>query len=128
MWLAPATIACTKVRILRPGHAPPTRPPRRTVALIRRSRSSRPTSVATSKSPALATRLGSSKVTRIRSILRDTDDTESASLVLENCDFEHRNSSRQGGTFRGYADLYVVSSSVDRGLDATSMLRLWPTK
>ena len=37
MWLAPATMACTKVSTLRPGDAPPIRPERWTVALTRRS-------------------------------------------------------------------------------------------
>ena len=57
MWRTPATMACTKVSTLRPGRAPPTRPERWTVALIRRSSPSRDTNVATSSSPALATRL-----------------------------------------------------------------------
>jgi len=49
------------------------------VALIRASSPSRPTNVATSSSPAFATRLGSSKVTSMRSIPRDTAVTGSAS-------------------------------------------------
>src|SRR5664280_2251886 len=70
-------MACTRVNTLRPGRAPPTRPDRSTMSLIRRSRCSRTTRVATSNSPALATRFGSSKVTSMRSIPRDTDVTES---------------------------------------------------
>jgi len=36
--------------------------------------------------------------------------------VLENSDFEHRNSPSQGGTFRGYAASDHIIKSVDRGL------------
>ena len=70
IWDPPAAMACTRVSTLRPGRAPPTRPDRLTVALIRRSSPSRTVSVATRTSPALATRLGSSKVTSMRSIPR----------------------------------------------------------
>ena len=66
--------------------------------------------------PALATRFGSSKVTEIRSILRDTDFTESASSCWVNRVFEQHNSSRQGCTFRGYAVNSSGHLSVDAGL------------
>ena len=113
----PTTSACTNVKTLRPGCAPPIRPRRRTVWLIKHSSERRATSVATNKRPALATRLGSSNDTSIRLIPRDTGLTESASLMLGNCDVEHRNSSSAGGTFRGCAAYVPLSSSVDRGLE-----------
>ncbi len=97
--MPPATMACTKVSTLRPGSAPPTRPERPTVALTRLSRSRRATSVATNNKPALATRLGSSKVTPIRSILRDTDLTESASWCWVNRVFEQHKFSQAGRHF-----------------------------
>ncbi len=65
----------TKVRTFAPGELPPTRPTRRTVALISASRSNRATRVATRISPALATRFGSSKTTSTRSRLRDVAGT-----------------------------------------------------
>ena len=80
MCVAPATMAWTRVKILRPGWNPPLRAPRRMVVLHKSSRPSLRTKVATSNRPALATRFGSSKVTAIRSIPRDTGFTESASL------------------------------------------------
>lgn len=79
MWLAPATSAWTSVSTLRPGEKPPSFEGMRTMVSTSASRSSRFTSVATSNSPALATRPGSSKVTAIRSIPRDTELTGSAS-------------------------------------------------
>ena len=103
MWLAPAKMAATKVSTLRPGREPPTRSPRRTIWFTNTSSPSRTINVAGTISPASATKDGSSKVTPIRSIPRDTGLTESASLVLENCDVEHRNSSSAGGTFHGSA-------------------------
>ena len=110
----PATMACTNVSTLRPGIAPPTRPKRPTVALTRDSRSRRATSVATNNKPALATRLGSSKVTPIRSILRDTDPTESASWCWVNRVFEQRKFSQAGRHFprmRGLLRSYLIGGS-----------------
>ena len=47
-------------------------------------------------------------------------------LVLENSDFEHRNSPSQGGTFRGCAAFSSEGQSVDRGLaGGEAWRRLW---
>ena len=78
---APAIIACTNVNTLRPGRAPPTLPTNFTVASINVSNPSRCDNVATSNSPASATRFGSSKVTSMRSMLCDTRVTGSASCA-----------------------------------------------
>jgi len=86
------------------------------VALIRRSRPRRTARVDTSSNPALATRLGSSKVTSMRSIPRDTAFTESASWLADKWRLRHRYFPKQGGTFRGYAAIYSGRSSVYRGL------------
>ena len=54
---------------------------------------------------------------RMQSIPRDTDLTESASLMLEYiCDFEHRNSSSRRRHFPRTARTPSTYSSVDRGL------------
>ena len=103
IWVAPATMACTRVKILRPGWKPPVRVPRRMVELHRASSPSLATTVAMSNRPALATRFGSSKVTAIRLIPRDTGFTESASFVVENYGVSNRNSPSIGGIFRGCA-------------------------
>ena len=118
MWLAPATMACTKVSTLRPGWKPPRLEGMRTRALTRASSPSLFTTVATSNSPALATRLSSSKVTAIRSIPRDTGFTGSASFVGENYGVRNRNSPSNGGIFRGYAGVRSCVYAVDRGLGA----------
>ena len=110
MWVAPATMACTRVKIFLPGWNPPARPLSRIVALHRASRPSRRTKVATSNRPALATRFGSSKVTQTRSIPRDTGFTESASFVVENNGVSNRNSPSIGGIFRGCAASNHVAS------------------
>jgi hypothetical protein len=72
---------CTNVMILRPGANPPTRPPKRIVALINDSSSSRNANVAVKINPALATSDSSSKLTSTRSKPCDTRPTESASRV-----------------------------------------------
>ena len=115
MWLAPATMACTRVNTLRPGRAPPTRPGRRTVAFTSRSSSRRTTSVPTSSSPALATRFGSSKLTRTRSMACDTRLTESASRSGGLGDVRHRHRRCSGGTFRGWS---AASGQVNRWIEA----------
>ena len=116
MWLAPATMAWTRVKILRPGRNPPTRPLSSIVVSQSFSSPSRLTKVATSTSPALATRFGSSKVTATRSIPRDTGFTESASFVGENYGVKYRNSPSNGGIFRGCAGVRSRGYAVDRGL------------
>ena len=57
--------------------------------------------VAGTNSPASATNVGSSKVTAIRSMLRDDEPTESASSIWWKQRLRHRYFPRQGGTFRG---------------------------
>lgn len=109
IWEPPATIACTNVSTLRPGSAPPTRPASRTVALISASSSSRAANVATNTRPALATRFGSSKITSMRSLPRDTPLTGNASRLGDNGDFEHRHRPSPGRLFRGYADPQPLS-------------------
>jgi len=86
------------------------------VALIRRSRRGRTPAWPPTASPALATRLGSSKVTSMRSdSARLLQTQESASLVVDNSDVEHRYfPSREAFS----ADTRVttqVTVSVDRG-------------
>jgi hypothetical protein len=88
MWLAPATMACTKVKTLRPGRNPPARSVSRTVASTKASKPRRDTNVATNTSPASATKPGSSKTTFTLSIPRDTGLTESASWFWANCVFD----------------------------------------
>ena len=88
MWLAPATMAWTKVKTLRPGRNPPGRSVKRTVASTKASKPRRDTNVATKISPASATRPGSSKTTFTLSIPRDTGFTESASWFWANCVFD----------------------------------------
>jgi integrase len=102
----PARIVVTKVSTLRPGRAPPTRPTSLTVALTSSSNPSRTINVAGTISPASATRLGSSKVTSMRSRPRDTALTESASFGRDETATRHRNFPSPGGTFRGCADLH----------------------
>src|SRR3990172_7191734 len=111
----PAKIARTRVKIFRPGREPPTPPVRQTVRLINASNPSRTTSVATTTSPALATKFGSSTITSVRSIACDTPLTGSASSVGDHDDFEHRHRPSPGGTFRGYAARLSDYSSVDPG-------------
>src|SRR4029453_18386531 len=118
MWLPPARIAATNVRTLRPGRAPPTRPARRTVWLISRSSPRRNISVAGTISPASATSASSLKVTSMRSTVRDTRLTGSASRVGPTTGFEHRHRPSSGRLFRGYATAPPATSSVDRGLEA----------
>ena len=115
MWLAPATMAWTSVKIFRPGRNPPTRPDSSIVVSQSLSSPSRFARVAMSTSPALATRFGSSKVTATRSIPRDTGFTESASFVGENYGVKYRNSPSIGGIFRGCAGVRSHGYAVDRG-------------
>src|ERR687898_897046 len=114
---APAKIAATNVKTLRPGSAPPTRPTSRTVWLISTSSPRRTISVAGTINPASATNVSSSNVTSMRSIARDTRLTGSASRVGDNGDFEHRHRPSPGRLFRGYATPQTPTSSADRGLD-----------
>ena len=115
MWLAPATMAWTSVRIFLPGRNPPTRPDSSIVVSHSFSSPSRLAKVEMSTRPALATKFGSSKVTATRSIPRDTGLTESASFVGENYGVSNRNSSSNGGIFRGYALVRSRGYTVDRG-------------
>ena len=117
----PARIECTSVNTLRPGLAPPTRPSRRTVSSINDSSSSRPASVAGRISPALATRLSSSKMTSTRSNGCDTRVTESASRDCGTDDVRHRHRPSSGGLSRGYAHHLTPSRSVDRGLAGAAL-------
>src|SRR5919205_2067319 len=117
MWEPPTTMACTSVSTLRPGSAPPTRPPSRTVPFTKRSSPSLATRVPTSSSPALATSFGSSKLTASRSSVCETRLTESASCAVDNCDFEHRNRRCSGGLSCGWG-AYVTL--VDRWIEAYS--------
>ena len=103
MWLAPATMACTRVKTLRPGRKPPARSVKRTMVSTSASRPRRDANVATTISPASATSPGSSKVTCVRSRPRDTGFTESASWQLDDWDFRHHNCRRSGGLSRGWA-------------------------
>src|SRR5439155_5248675 len=112
----PAKIVATNEQTLRPGRAPPTRPPSRTVAFTNDSTRSRTISVAGTIRPAFATSDSSSKVTSTRSIVRDTPPTGSASSTGDNDDVRHRHRPSSGGTFRGYASSLSRYSSVDRGL------------
>src|SRR5579859_6415149 len=108
-------MACTSVNTFRPGSAPPTRPPIRTIELTNPSTPRRSTTVPTNNNPALATKFGSSKSTAIRSMACDTRLTESASLAGGEDDVKHRHRPSTGGLSRGYAG-YLTQSSVDRGL------------
>jgi len=102
------------VSTLRPGRAPTTRPTSLTVALISSSNPSRTINVAGTISPASATRLGSSNVTSMRSRVRDTEATESASLGPDETALRHRSFPSPGGTFRGYAGVrsrYFIGGS-----------------
>ena len=74
-----------------------------TVASINVSNPSRSDNVATSSSPASATRFGSSKMTSIRSMLCDTRVTGSASCPGQQDDVEHRHCPSSGGLSGGYA-------------------------
>lgn len=115
MWLAPATMACTRVNTLRPGRAPPTLPVSRTFAFTKRSSRRRTATVPTSSSPALATRFGSSKLTRMRSMACDTRLTEKCLLRWRPRRIKHRHRRCSGGTFRGYA---AASAQVNRWIEA----------
>ena len=97
MWVAPATMACTRVKILRPGLEATDATTRRMVALHRASR------------PELAHHGGDEQQAgighqirvieghaRSRSIPRDTGFTESASFVGENYGVSNRNSPDRG--------------------------------
>ena len=117
MWVAPTRIAATKVSTFRPGRAPPTRPPRRTIWFTSASRPRRTMSVAGTRSPASATSVGSSKVTATRSIMRDDEFTGSASSGWDYGGVENHHFPKQGGTFRGCAAFSSRVQSVDRGLE-----------
>src|SRR6266508_3043228 len=119
MWLPPARIVATNVSTLRPGRDPPARPTSRTDWLTSASRPTRCISVPVANKPALATRFGSSKVTSIRSIPRDTPLTESASPADDGHGFRHRHRPSPGRLFRGYA---ALSQLPHRWIEAQSIV------
>src|SRR5690606_34114366 len=122
MCVAPAMIACTSVNTLRPGRAPPTRPTRRTIESINASRPSRCGNVANANRPALATRVGSSKVASIRSMVCDTRVTGSVSWLVERSGVEDQHRPSSGDLPRGYASYLTRPPSVDRGSDIEVLL------
>ena len=99
------------------------------MALIRRSSPRRTVTVATSTSPALATRLGSSKITSMRSIPRDTSVTESASSVLDETATSTPQFSQSGRHFprmRGYLLRSFIGESRLRLVEAADRRGLRP--
>src|SRR5215213_2166223 len=115
MCVAPAIIACVNVNTLRPGRAPPVRPPSLTVESINASKSRRSATVAVNNKPALATRFGSSKDTSTRSMACDTRVTESVSCGWDADDVRDLHRPSPGDLSRGYATYLTPDQSVDRG-------------
>ena len=102
IWEPPTSIDDTNVRTLRPGFAPPTRPPSRTVPSTKSSNPNRSTNVPAANKPASATSPSSSKTTPYRSILCDTPLTGSASRLQANLHYCLWLLSQIRGTFRVY--------------------------
>ena len=117
MWLAPATMAWTSVRIFLPGRNPPTRPgqlDRGVTQLLE----SEPLGQGRNEHEA-----GVGHQIRLveghRDAVdthRDTGLTESASFVGENYGVSNRNSPSNGGIFPGYALVRSRGYAVDRSL------------
>ena len=84
IWEAPTSIAATNVHTLRPGCAPPTRPPNRTVRSTKPSKPKRSINVPAANNPASATSPSSSKTASYRSIFCNTPLTGSASRLRAN--------------------------------------------
>ncbi len=116
MWLPPGHHGVDQGQHLAPRRraADPTRQAHRGVDRGARDRGERPTSPPSNR-PALATRFGSSKVTPIRSIPRDTGLTESASWCWGTAT-SNTAIFQAGRHFPRMRGLYCATSSVDRGL------------